>query len=62
MSDANCNHTPDPEEIEAVCAAIRARWSPEETLRRLRVDWRPEAWTAQELELAEGGGVEEWAE
>ncbi|TWT75513.1 hypothetical protein Pla123a_30220 [Posidoniimonas polymericola] len=60
--NANCKHTPDPEEIAAVCAEIRATWSPEETLRRIRPDWRPASWTAPELELAEGHGVEEWRE
>ena len=62
MSNANCNHPPDPEEIEAACAEIRVGWSPEERLKRLRVDWRPASWATPELELAEGGGVEEWAE
>jgi hypothetical protein len=32
---------PKPEQIEAACREIRATWSPQEMLKRLRVDLRP---------------------
>lgn len=35
---------PSRKEIAAMCAEIRAGWSEEERLQRLRVDWRPQAW------------------
>jgi hypothetical protein len=35
------NADPSPEQIAAACREIRAGWSPEETLRRLRSDLRP---------------------
>ena len=35
------NQDPSPEEITAACLIIQATWSPDERLRRLRVDLRP---------------------
>jgi hypothetical protein len=32
---------PSPEQIAAACLEIQAGWSPEERMRRLRVDLRP---------------------
>ena len=37
---------PSPEQITAACLQIQATWSPDERLRRLRVDWRPMVSTA----------------
>ncbi|TWT35877.1 hypothetical protein KOR34_07730 [Posidoniimonas corsicana] len=46
-------YLPSPEEYEAAKAAIRARWTPEERLKRLRFDWRPGEWGAPLVELGE---------
>lgn len=35
---------PTPEQIAAACAEIRAGWSAETYLARMRVDLRPRAW------------------
>ena len=32
---------PTPEEIAERCLEIQAEWSPEQRLKRMRVDWRP---------------------
>ena len=32
---------PTPSEIAAACLLIQLSWSPQESLRRLRADWRP---------------------
>ena len=37
---------PSPEEIAERCAAIQAEWTPEERMRRLRCDLRPQVMTA----------------
>lgn len=36
------NPDPTPEEIAAACLEIQAGWTPQERLRRLRVDLRPQ--------------------
>jgi hypothetical protein len=44
MTETACNtrrRDPSPDEIAAACREIRATWSPEETLKRLRADLRP---------------------
>lgn len=33
---------PSPEQISAICLEIRSGWTPEEHMRRLRVDLRPQ--------------------
>ena len=43
---------PTPAEITALCLAIQAGWTPDERLRRLRVDWRPMVPTADGRLLA----------
>ena len=37
---------PSPEEIAERCAAIQAEWTPEERMKRLRCDLRPQVMTA----------------
>ena len=43
---ANANQDPSPEQIAAACAEIQRGWSPDERLRRLRSDLRPQVLTA----------------
>lgn len=51
MSTENPNHWPTPDEIAERCAAIRAGWSDEVRLKRMRPDLRPLQWVCPTASL-----------